>query len=139
MKNTLILGYYNKKNIGDDYFQFLFKKILPNDNLIFYDPNKIKDIPKNIDLLICGGGDIITDYFTTKIIYLKKEFEKKYNRYLPSYAISVGISYPDQIKENNPYFLDIFDHIIVRNKNEKLFIIKCKKKINYFIKTSINR
>ena len=86
--------------MGDDYFKIIFNKIFDKskNNLLFYDPSKINELPIHTDILVCGGGDIITPYFTEKILELKYNFEKKYNKKILSYAISIGITYTAQIK-----------------------------------------
>ena len=114
--NILFLGYYNHNNMGDDYFEFIFKKMFNNYNIYFIDPNNLTEINKNINILVCGGGDIINDYFMNKIVLLKYNFEKNNNKKLLTYAISVGITYKLSIYPDKIHYLDIFDYLIVRNK-----------------------
>ena len=131
MKNIIVLGYYNRKNLGDEYFKYIFNKIFEDHIISFFEPNKINFIPSSTDILICGGGDIITDYFTKHIIKLKYEYEKTNNKKIPTFAMSIGITYPNEIIENNPYFLDIFDHIIVRSKHDYKLLSKRYNNISY--------
>lgn len=114
--NITILGYYAHGNYGDDLFEVIFKKIYSGHNLIFYDPNKITSIPDSTDIIICGGGDIINDWFMEQIAKLKIRAEQKANKRIPTYAISIGITFKKSIPENKPYYLDVFDYWIVRNK-----------------------
>jgi polysaccharide pyruvyl transferase WcaK-like protein len=102
--------------MGDDYFEFIFKKMFNNYNIYFIDPNNLTEINKNINILVCGGGDIINDYFMNKIVLLKYNFEKNNNKKLLTYAISVGITYKLSIYPDKIHYLDIFDYLIVRNK-----------------------
>lgn len=62
-----ILGYYGKKNLGDEAFMDSFHFLLKDSNLEFFGV----DIDKNIDvtshnIIICGGGDVINEYFLPK-------------------------------------------------------------------------
>jgi len=114
--NILFLGYYNHNNMGDDYFEFIFKKMFSNYNIFFIDPNKLDKIDNNIDILICGGGDIINDYFMNKIVSLKYEYELLNKKKLLTYAISIGVTYKLSIYQDKTHYLDIFDYFIVRNK-----------------------
>ena len=106
--NIIILGYYSHGNYGDDLFEVIFKKLYVNYNLTFYDPNKINIIPDNIDIIVCGGGDIINDFFMKQIVKLKLSAEAKYKKKIPTYAISVGITYKKSVILGKSHYLDIF-------------------------------
>lgn len=109
-RNILILGYYNRKNFGDDIFEYVFnnyfQKEWPGLNYTFITIDDLKEIPENTSAVIFGGGDLVNDYFYKKI----KPFI--YNKTCPWYAISIGIPYPQLV--NNGY-LDRFDYIVHRN------------------------
>ncbi|ATZ80352.1 putative WcaK-like polysaccharide pyruvyl transferase [Bodo saltans virus] len=116
--NIQILGYYGERNFGDDMFEYIFRKIFSKHKVHIANPNNLSNLQNNIDILICGGGDIIQDYFMKKIAMLKKNWEKTHGKKLPTYAISIGLSYPDQLIKDNVHYLDIFDYFIVRNKHD---------------------
>lgn len=116
-KKILFLGYYGHLNMGDDYFEFMFRNIFKNYSITFANPNKIDKIPEDTDILICGGGDIINDYFMLKICELKKNFGM-----IPTYAISVGVTYKLSFHKGKSYYLDIFDYFIVRNKIDAIIL-----------------
>ncbi len=120
--NIVILGYYAHGNYGDDLFEVIFKKLYSEHNLSFYDPNKITSIPESTDIIICGGGDIINDWFMGQISKLKIKAEQKTNRRIPTYAISIGVTFKKSIPESKPYYLDIFDYWIVRNKIDETIL-----------------
>jgi polysaccharide pyruvyl transferase WcaK-like protein len=114
--NIIVLGYYSHGNYGDDLFEVIFKKLYVNYNLTFYDPNKLNLIPENVDIIVCGGGDIINDFFMKQIVKLKLSAEAKHKKKIPTYAISVGITYKKSVILGKSHYLDIFDYFIVRNK-----------------------
>ena len=116
----LFLGYYNRKNLGDDLFYYIFKQLFGQYDceIHFADPMSIGEIKQNVTMIICGGGDIVTDYFMKKIIALKYNWEQKYNKKLLTYGLSIGLTYPDHIIDGKSHYIDIFDHIVVRNKHD---------------------
>ena len=116
--NIVIYGYYSMKNLGDEMFEYVFSNLLKNHNIIFQNPNQLKEIPENTDLLLCGGGDIVNDYFMLPLIKIKDIWEKKYEKNLVCYAVSFGLSFPDQIVKGSTHYLDIFDKYIVRNQSD---------------------
>lgn len=105
-KSILVLGYYNRHNLGDEAYRITIPMLLGNQyNYTFACTDDIDDIPNNTDIIICGGGDIINEYFMKKINHLIHNFSG------PIYALSVGISYKSDIE-----YLKIFDHVFVRSK-----------------------
>ena len=103
----LILGYYDKYNLGDEAYKHVFPKIFPNKELIYQNPHA-SDLnnTSSFELIVCGGGDIINDWFN-------KVFEKifKHAR-CKVYAISIGITYPSTI---NKKYLGHYDRLYVRH------------------------
>jgi hypothetical protein len=103
-----ILGFYNRFNIGDDAYQIAFNLIFGSDfKLEFYCMDDIKAIPGHIDIVICGGGDIINEYFMEKAEKILCEF------YGPVYAVSVGIPYEACVN-----YLRLFDHVFARSTQD---------------------
>jgi hypothetical protein len=101
-QNILVIGWYNRKNLGDDCFVLAFNKLFPNCTVCCSDD--VKEIPSDVDVVICGGGDIINKYFMLKIKPLLQNFKGT------CYAISVGIPFPDDAE-----LLKSFDHAFVRS------------------------
>lgn len=131
----LIFGFYKQANVGDDLFELIFKRIFntnttPNEIIIANPCNTEESFVENyikhseLDCIICGGGDIITDYFLNRLYKFKKLWESRYKKIIPYYAISIGLSFPENIIENTSHMIDIFDHIIVRNKNDAEILSK---------------
>lgn len=110
--NIVILGYYNRQNLGDDLFQYVFEKFFetryPDANVLYINPDDVKRISSETDIIIVGGGDIINNYFMEKIRILVDGLR------CPIYAIGVGFPYPQLI---TPGYLDIFDVIVTRTKS----------------------
>jgi polysaccharide pyruvyl transferase WcaK-like protein len=107
-ENILILGYYNRSNIGDDCYTLAFPKIFPNSNILFKCTDDITFIPPNINIVIIGGGDVINTYFMSKVQDLLKSYIGCV------YAFSVGIPYAsDGLK-----YLHLFDHVFLRSKTD---------------------
>lgn len=131
MKKILILGYYNRNNLGDDVFEYVFDHFLKTkmkDLPIEYTITNLDDIdsiPVDTDLILFGGGDLINDYFIHKFNAVNK------TKVCPTYAISVGIPYPKLIDE---HYMDPFDVIIHRNKSDhsKLATMYGEHRVKHF-------
>ena len=115
--NILILGYYDRHNIGDDYYKTMFSHILHKHKLTIINTDDIDKVPKKTDLIICGGGDMMNSYFIDNV----NKIVKNSNYKGPVYAISVGLPYPSFIKEGG---LDIFDFITVRHKTDHNLLLE---------------
>lgn len=113
---VLVLGYYNRKNIGDDMFSFIFRKYFekhwPEATLMIKNTDDLEVIPADVNVVVCGGGDLINNYFMNKINHLIQPIKD----IIPVYAVGVGIPYPNLIEEGA---LDCFDFIIHRNKPDQ--------------------
>ncbi len=112
-ENVLVLGFYNRNNIGDEAYKLVLPMILKNKNVIFECMDDIEYLPENIDIVVCGGGDIINEYFMEKAQKLLKDFKGRV------YGISVGIPYLNGVK-----FLHIFDHVFVRSTQDYKIAVK---------------
>jgi len=108
-RKVLVLGYYHRKNLGDDSFEYGLAKFFKKRNIDYSIVNvdDLKIIERDVTAVIFGGGDLINDYFFQKI----EPFIS--NKTCPWYAISIGIPYPSLIEKG---YLDRFDYIIHRNK-----------------------
>lgn len=108
MENVLVIGYYDRKNIGDESYKLAFPIILKQINKItFICSDDLISVPSDTTTIICGGGDIINEYFMTKIHNILKTYTGRL------YAVSVGIPF---IASAN--YLHMFDHIFVRSMND---------------------
>ena len=113
--NILVLGFYDRDNLGDESYKYAFPKIIGKENIIkFVCMDDVLQIPKDIDIVICGGGDIINDYFMIKARKLLINFTGRV------YALSVGIPYESGVK-----YLHMFDHVFVRSTND--YELACKE------------
>lgn len=104
---VLVIGYYNRGNLGDDAYQGIMGQFFPNAKLEFICSDDISKVnSSDYEGVIVGGGDIINDYFHTKITPFLRSFKG------PRIAFSIGIPFPSCITEK---YLGYFDHIFVRN------------------------
>jgi hypothetical protein len=129
---VLVLGFYDRQNLGDDSIKdalcVFFKNICRKNSAIIIDykivsTDDVESIPRDVDILIVGGGDLINDYFMTKIFKLVKNFHN------PIYAFGIGIPYPELIDKG---YLDIFDLIIHRTASQHKKLIDRYGKNNVF-------
>lgn len=111
-RKILVIGFYNRNNIGDDSYTATIPKIFKDFTCIFQCSDDILCITSDIDIVIVGGGDVINKYFMSKIYNLLKNFTG------PVYAFSVGIPYVSSGVE----YLDIFDHIFTRDRTNYEFV-----------------
>ena len=118
MKIT-VLGYYEKQNYGDDLFHLIFSRGLAgagHEVAALADPNGLAEIDPGTEVLLCGGGDVVTAYFMKKILALKEGYERATGRRLPTYAVSVGLSFPEELVDGRSHWLDVFDHVTFRSR-----------------------
>ena len=104
----LVIGFFDRGNLGDEAFKSCFDKICP---MTYVCVDDINSIPNDVEVIICGGGDIINPYFMEKIQTITSSFIG------PIYGFSIGIPFIANIK-----YLDIFDHVIIR-ANQDLSIV----------------
>lgn len=106
----IIFGYYFKKNLGDDAFEYGFRHIIRNHELTFVYIDKILETNvEDSDAIIVGGGDLLNDQYGPLI---QKKLEK-YTGY--KIAIGVGISFEDCLTRK---YIHAFDDIIIRNRRD---------------------
>lgn len=112
--NALVIGFYDRGNLGDEMFKEVFPHLLPGHSLTFRCIDDIKLDPTASDLkneysaIILGGGDVINDYFL-----------KKFSAFIAGYtgmvlAVSVGYPFPSY----DPACFRLFDHVFLRYKGD---------------------
>ena len=107
LKSILVMGYYNKGNLGDDSYQGIMGQFFPNEKLEFIASDQLSTVrADNYDAIIVGGGDVINDYFHSHIVPFLSNFKG------PRIAFSIGIPFPSLITEK---YLGYFDHVFTRN------------------------
>ena len=110
MTTICVFGYYGNKNLGDDLFQLVLSNWLsssPNTSVSFVDPINLGQLPK-CDIVIIGGGDLVNDYFMTKIKALLKDTT------VPVWGFGIGFPYPQLISAE---YLAPFHYIVTRTKS----------------------
>jgi hypothetical protein len=107
----IVLGYYDKGNLGDDQYKTSIKNLFCKNrimmDIVFSNPHKLKELPAHTQMVVCGGGNIIDPWFWDKIKILIHKFRG------PVIALSVGIGYESTINE---YFLGSFDAVVLRHR-----------------------
>lgn len=108
-KRMIVLGFYDRNNIGDDSYTSSFRELFGNmyESITFACMDDIQSLPEDTSVVICGGGDIINDYFMKKARRILHNFTGHI------YAVSVGIPYPSCAK-----YLNMFDHVFVRSARD---------------------
>lgn len=137
--NIVVLGYYDRGNLGDDIFKCIFTKFFDrfkDAKITIVNTDDIEKLPVETSIVVVGGGDLINDYFINKIKLLTTGFMG------PIYAFGVGIPYPNMIEEGA---LDIFDFIVHRNplEHERLLkrypaeMVRCYPDLSYLMEKYI--
>lgn len=112
MKQLLVLGFYDKGNLGDDMFQETIPLLVPDFKTTFILPDRFLSNKWDInkwDAVICGGGDILNEYFFSNIAKILKNFKG------PVYAVGMGIPYPSMFRSN---YLSLLDHVFLRETKD---------------------
>ena len=132
--NLLITGYYNKNNLGDDFFleiaQILFRKyadkpynlrFIGTDSILLTNSEYMSELINWCDKVILFGGEVLNNYFLNKLIKFKNMaiFEFKKNIYFYAFGVSCNADY-DEISSK----LDIFEYIIYRNNRDYEYFLK---------------
>lgn len=105
--NILILGFYDRSNTGDEMYKEVFPILFQGHKLTFKCTDDISAVPGDVDIVVCGGGEIINAYFMNKIEQLTRDFCGQI------YAVSVNLSGDSDAK-----YLHLFDHVFMRNKHD---------------------
>ena len=108
--SILVLGFYDRSNIGDEAYKAVLSSIpYSRNDISFKCIDDVGDsvIPENVHTVFLGGGDIINDYFMSKVCIYLKNFTGRV------YGISIGVPY-----KSCAHYLQIFDHVFVRSMND---------------------
>jgi polysaccharide pyruvyl transferase WcaK-like protein len=110
----IVLGFYDRHNLGDEMFKVVIGRLLASESTTvqFVCTDDVTVIPEGTDVVVVGGGDVITGYFMAKIRRLLADFTGKV------YALSVGIPYVDEKAH-----LTLFDHVFVRSKGDRAIAV----------------
>lgn len=102
--NCLLMGFYDRHNIGDDTYKLVLPKLLPCFNITTISCDDAQTIDDNVDVILIGGGDLVNDYFMNKVQQLLKSFTGRV------YGVSLGIPF-----KSCSHYLHIFDYVFVRS------------------------
>lgn len=118
----LVCGFYNHKNLGDDFYQLCFREILCGNQIEFSELSILNTLDlSSYDALVIGGGDLMNDFYGIKY----EEVLKNYNGY--KIAVSVGFSFEECTKRE---YISYFDDIILRSKKDIPAVTKILGSVN---------
>lgn len=60
-KKVLALGFYNRKNLGDDMYVPILQHLFPNIQCECLDD--VHEVPSDVEVLLVAGGDVVNSYF----------------------------------------------------------------------------
>ena len=104
-----VIGYYNRKNLGDDMFKITIPMLFTKEKyqFDFFNINDGYNL-SDYEIIIFGGGDLFVPFFMEKL-------QKKYKGYNGRiYTIGTGFSHTQDIYRGYTY---MFDHILLREKH----------------------
>lgn len=107
MSRVLILGFYHRGNLGDDAYVPALERVLGAERITFACVDDIDRVPDDVDVIVCGGGEVINLYFMSKLRRLLKGFTGRV------VAVSVGVAY-----ESERAYFKMFDHAFVRSRRD---------------------
>ncbi|MDD1443927.1 polysaccharide pyruvyl transferase family protein [Dolichospermum sp. ST_sed3] len=109
MNRLLVLGFYDKKNLGDEMFKETIPLLFPDFNCEFIATDNFNGNIDHYDSVICGGGDIFNEYFMSKIKNILLTSTNIRNK--PIYILGMGVPYLSMFETN---YLSLFDHVFLR-------------------------
>lgn len=123
---VIVLGFYDKANLGDEAFKTAFQIIFPNVKFTFVNSDKTDTDVSEYDAAICGAGNLINPYFLDKFSATLKNFDKL------KILFGVGVPWPDILKLG---MLDDYDYVFTRDKVDVQLIVErtglCKSRVFY--------
>ena len=112
---VLVLGFYDRSNLGDEAFKNAFKIIFPNVEFTFENSDETVVDPSPYDAVICGAGNLVNPYFLDKFKITLKNFSKL------RILFGVGVPWPDDLTMG---MLDDYDYIFTRDKVDVQLIVE---------------
>ena len=107
-KRVLVIGYYHRRNFGDDLFKYILERTITGGVIDFYNFDDIKTLDQKTgyNLIVIGGGDLLNqEYFSTSNLRILQEYN------CPIYSIGIGVGF-----EGLLHLLDCCDYFFMRNK-----------------------
>lgn len=108
IKNVLVWGWFNHKNIGDELFKEAFKTLFPQHNFIFTD-TLTSDNTNNADAIFFGGGSFLDCAIPTNLDLDKLSQDKK--------IFYIGVGSETDIHPNHLPLIKAAQLIAIRNNN----------------------
>ena len=116
---VLIIGYYHRKNFGDDLFEYCFQHILLKQTekytltfLNFDDLKTLNEVSiKQYDTILIGGGDLVNEYYFNPINLKLFGYTSA-----PIYFVGTGITF-----KNTLNLIDLGDYFFMRNTTDEKY------------------
>ncbi len=101
----LVLGFYNRSNLGDEMFKEVIPKVFPDFTCVFENTDDFSfENLTSYHGIVVGPGDVVNDYFLANL-------SKKLKNYSgPIYGVGIGVSHENEIRKH----YDFFDHVFLR-------------------------
>lgn len=109
----LLMGFYDRHNIGDDTYKIIIPYLLPSCNIECISCDDVKTIDEDVEMVLVGGGDLVNEYFMNKVQQLLKSYKGRV------YGVSLGIPFTNCL-----HYLHLFDHVFVRSKHDLVIASK---------------
>lgn len=107
----LICGYYNRHNYGDDVFVDVLSRQWKEHTLVFKNLETVEpDDVKAADLIVLGGGDLLQEYFITRIEQRILPYKN-----CPIYAVGVSMPFASVLEYGR---LDMIDQFWCRFRSD---------------------
>lgn len=117
-QNIIIAGYFQRHNLGDDLFEYVWKYIFTKERFkqhhvkfIGLDDLRVCEDLTQCNILIFAGGDVLNYYFLSDLKKILQKFRFKGKLY----AFSVGVPYQAIIVDG---LIDQFNFIMCRAKGD---------------------
>lgn len=113
--NIKVLGYYGRRNTGDEAYKLAFPILFPTHNFEFINSAKGLDV-SNTDLIVVGGGDVL----------YKSYLRPLYDVNVPKMALSVTVTTGSDLDH-----FPMFEKIVVRDEMSLAIAAKHNDNVSY--------
>lgn len=124
-------------NIGDDTYPIIFKRYFEFNHDLYFMNSDVKPIPKNLDLIVFGGGGLIFDKpGEAHLSYMERYMKYAVRNNIPYGFISVGIQCRKYKESNNWNYESYAKNWVKWFKKCNFASFRDVGSLSYFIKTT---